>query len=49
MDSYHNPDDPLNATGIATLPKGGNLALTDQQIMDIIAYVRTLETPEHAK
>lgn len=36
-------DDPLNTTGIAMPPKGGNPALTDQQIMDIIAYIRTLE------
>ncbi len=43
------PADPLNTTGVAMPPKGGNPALTDQQIMDIIAYVRTLETPEHAK
>jgi disulfide bond formation protein DsbB len=35
-------DDPLNTTGIAMPPKGGNPALTDQQIMDIIAYVKTL-------
>ncbi len=36
------PSDPLNTTGVAMPPKGGNPALTDQQIMDIIAYVRTL-------
>lgn len=36
-------DDPLNTTGIPMPPKGGNPALTDQQIMDIIAYLRTLE------
>ncbi len=36
-------DDPLNTTGIAMPPKGGNPSLTDQQIMDIIAYLRTLE------
>lgn len=35
-------DDPLNTTGIAMPPKGGNPALTDQQIVDIIAYVKTL-------
>lgn len=37
------PDDPLNTTGVAMPPKGGNPALTDQQIMDIIAYIRTLQ------
>lgn len=36
-------DDPLNTTGIPMPPKGGNPALTDAQIMDIIAYIRTLE------
>lgn len=34
--------DPLNTTGVDMPPKGGNPALTDQQILDIIAYVRTL-------
>ncbi len=36
-------DDPLNTTGIAMLPKGGNPALSDAQIIDIVAYLRTLE------
>lgn len=36
------PSDPLNTTGVAMPPKGGNPALTDQQIMDIISYVRTI-------
>lgn len=35
--------DPLNTTGIDMPPKGGNPALTDEQIQDIIAYVRTLQ------
>jgi disulfide bond formation protein DsbB len=34
--------DPANTTGIDMPPKGGNPALTDEQIMDIIAYLRTL-------
>lgn len=34
--------DPLNTTGVDMPPKGGNPALTDEQIIDIIAYVRTL-------
>jgi len=34
-------DDPLNTTGIAMPPKGGNPALTEAQILDIIAYLRT--------
>ncbi len=35
-------DDPLNTTGIPMPPKGGNPALSDQNIMDIIAYLRTI-------
>lgn len=34
--------DPANTTGVDMPPKGGNPALTDEQILDIIAYVRTL-------
>lgn len=33
---------PDNTTGVDMPPKGGNPALTDQQLMDIIAYIRTL-------
>ena len=36
-------DDPRNTTGIPMPPKGGNPALTDQQIVHIIAYLRTIE------
>ncbi len=35
--------DPLNTVGVDMPPKGGNPALTDAQIMDIIAYIRTLQ------
>jgi disulfide bond formation protein DsbB len=35
--------DPLNTTGIDMPAKGGNPALTDDQILDIIAYMRTLQ------
>ena len=35
--------DPLNTTGIDMPPKGGNPALKDAQIYDIIAYIRTLQ------
>ena len=35
--------DPLNTTGIDMPPKGGNPALSDEQILDIIAYLRTLQ------
>ena len=33
---------PDNTTGVDMPPKGGNPALTDEDILDIIAYVRTL-------
>jgi disulfide bond formation protein DsbB len=36
------PTDPLNTTGVAMPPKGGNPALTDQQLMDIISYIRQI-------
>jgi len=35
-------DDPLNTTGVAMPPKGGRAAFTDQDIADIVAYLRTL-------
>src|SRR5690606_18316969 len=34
--------DPLNTTGIDMPPKGGNPALTDEDIMALIAYLRSL-------
>jgi disulfide bond formation protein DsbB len=36
-------DDPLNTTGIAMPPKGGNPALTDQDLADVVAYLRILQ------
>ncbi|MDT8306673.1 MAG: c-type cytochrome [Anaerolineae bacterium] len=33
---------PDNTTGVDMPPKGGNPALTDEQILDIIAYIRTV-------
>lgn len=38
-----SPTDPLNTTGIPMPPKGGNPALTDEDILHIIAYIRTLQ------
>ncbi len=35
--------DPANTTGVAMPPKGGNPALTDEDIMNIIAYIRSIE------
>ncbi|MHC4416422.1 MAG: cytochrome c oxidase subunit 3 [Planctomycetota bacterium] len=33
--------DPLNITGVQMPPKGGNPLLTDEDLFDIVAYVRT--------
>lgn len=38
-----DPSDPKNTTGIAMPPKGGNPALSDDDLLDIIAYLRTLQ------
>ncbi|HNB52932.1 MAG TPA: cytochrome c [Anaerolineales bacterium] len=37
------PFDPANTTGVDMPPKGGNPALTEEDIKDIISYVRTLQ------
>jgi mono/diheme cytochrome c family protein len=34
--------DPLNTTGIDMPPRGGNPALTDQDLADIVSYLRTI-------
>lgn len=34
--------DPLNTTGVAMPPKGGNPALSDQEIADIVAFLREI-------
>ena len=35
--------DPLNTTGVDMPPRGGNPALTDQDLQNVISYVRTLQ------
>ena len=35
--------DPLNTTGVEMPPKGGNSSFTDQDLYDIVAYIRQLE------
>jgi len=37
-----DPSDPLNTTGVAMPPKGGNPALGEQDLFDIVAYIRTI-------
>jgi mono/diheme cytochrome c family protein len=39
-----DPGDPKNTTGVAMPPKGGNPALSDDDLLDIIAYLRTLQS-----
>lgn len=34
--------DPLNTTGVDMPPKGGNPALNDEQLVDIVAYIRSI-------
>jgi disulfide bond formation protein DsbB len=38
------PDDPLNTSGVLMPPKGGNPALTDEQLQAIIAYIRSIHS-----
>lgn len=35
--------DPMNTTGIQMPPKGGNPAMSEDDILDVIAYLRTLQ------
>ncbi|MFM9995661.1 MAG: cytochrome c [Phycisphaerales bacterium] len=43
-----SPGDPKNTTGIQMPPKGGNPALSDDDVLDIIAYLRTLQSEKPA-
>lgn len=38
-----DPGDPLNTTGVAMPPKGSNPALTDEDLYDIVAYLREIQ------
>ncbi len=35
--------DPANTTGVDMPPKGGNPSLSDEDIQDIVAYIRTIQ------
>jgi len=37
-------DDPLNESGYEMMPLGGNPTLTDQDVTDVVAYIRQLQT-----
>lgn len=43
-----DPGNPANTTGIGMPSKGGNPALSDDDLLDIIAYLRTLQ-PQDAR
>jgi disulfide bond formation protein DsbB len=36
--------DPENTTGVAMPPKGGNPALTDADVANVVSYLRTLDS-----
>ncbi|MEZ4668945.1 MAG: cytochrome c [Anaerolineae bacterium] len=36
--------DPLNTTGVMMPPKGGNPTLSNDQLMDVVLYIRSLNT-----
>lgn len=38
-----DPSDPLNTTGVAMPPKGGNPAISDSQVKDLVAFIRVLQ------
>ena len=38
-----DPSDPLNTTGVAMPPKGGNPALSNEDLLDVAAYIRSLQ------
>ncbi len=43
------PGDPMNTTGVLMPPKGGNPALTDDDLHAIVAYVRQLQAQRYGK
>jgi mono/diheme cytochrome c family protein len=43
-----DPNDPLNTTKVAMPPKGGNPALSEDDLLDIIAYLRSIQAPVNA-
>ena len=44
-----DPGDPANTTGVGMPAKGGNPALSDDDILDIIEYLRSLRTASASK
>ncbi len=46
MKMGRNPGDPLNTTGVGMPPKGGNPALMDKDLADLITFIRGLQVME---
>jgi disulfide bond formation protein DsbB len=38
-----DPSDPLNTTGIGMPAKGGNPSLSDEDLLDIVAFIRSIQ------
>ena len=38
-----DPSDPLNTTGVVMPPLGGNPSLSDEELYDIVAYLRMIQ------
>lgn len=49
LNTGRSPSDPKNTTGIQMPPKGGNPALSEDDLLDIIDYLRTLQGGGNAK
>ena len=37
-----DPSDPLNTTGVAMPPKGGNPTFSDEDLYNVVAFIRTI-------
>lgn len=48
VQSGRAPTDPKNTTGIQMPPKGGNPALNEDDLLDVISYLRTLQPQKTA-
>jgi mono/diheme cytochrome c family protein len=45
LEKGRDAKDPLNTTGVLMPPKGGNPALTEKDLRDVVLYVRSLNKP----
>jgi cytochrome c5 len=43
LNTGRDPGDPLNTTGVLMPPKGGNPALSDEQLLDVIVFMRSIQ------